>query len=347
MNGNEYDILILKDKLQHFLRSISIRNAYQTGKPTDTMICMNHIVTRSKLIQLFERQSYFARTSLITFQVILMKTVEQLMIRKNTKMQRMIHKTFMYRTFYRSKLNLISPIFKDCLDTVGLFSAVTTDIKRISLLQIVFERTGYQIKVFMKNRLYGGAESNAGIRCTGWLISKLHPTKIKGAHCKFTAVYQFTFQRDTTIFLSFLHGNSLWSQSLIMYYLNTLAQPKEITHSQNSFLWNKIKKRGCYLSGHSQIRNNSYSLLFLTGQLRLYFKCTDTFYFISEKVNTVRIFRGKRKDINNTAPNSILSGLVHIIYIFKTVTMQYVCDKSRIQLLANIQFQCFVTQFFA
>ena len=192
-----------------------------------------------------------------------------------------------------------------------------------------------------------GAESNAGIRCTGWLISKLHPTKIKGAHCKFTAVYQFTFQRDTTIFLSFLHGNSLWSQSLIMYYLNTLAQPKEITHSQNSFLWNKIKKRGCYLSGHSQIRNNSYSLLFLTGQLRLYFKCTDTFYFISEKVNTVRIFRGKRKDINNTAPNSILSGLVHIIYIFKTVTMQYVCDKSRIQLLANIQFQCFVTQFFA
>ena len=50
MNGNEHDILILKDKFQHFLRSISIRNAYQTGETTDTMIRVNHIITRSKLI---------------------------------------------------------------------------------------------------------------------------------------------------------------------------------------------------------------------------------------------------------------------------------------------------------
>ena len=61
MNGNEHDILILKDKFQHFLRSISIRNAYQTGETADTMIRVNHIITRSKLIQFFEGQSDLAR----------------------------------------------------------------------------------------------------------------------------------------------------------------------------------------------------------------------------------------------------------------------------------------------
>ena len=129
MDGNEHDILILKDKFQHFLRSISIRNTYQTGETTDTMIRVNHIISRSKLIQFFEGQSDLTRTGLVTFQVVLMETVEQLMIRKNTQMQRMIHKAFMYRTYYRSKLNLISPVFKDGSDTVGLLSAVTTDIK--------------------------------------------------------------------------------------------------------------------------------------------------------------------------------------------------------------------------
>ena len=93
------------------------------------MIRVNHIISRSKLIQFFEGQSDLTRTGLVTFQVVLMETVEQLMIRKNTQMQRMIHKAFMYRTYYRSKLNLISPVFKDGSDTVGLLSAVTTDIK--------------------------------------------------------------------------------------------------------------------------------------------------------------------------------------------------------------------------
>ena len=41
----------------------------------------------------------------------------------------------------------------------------------------------------------------------------------------------------------FLHGNSLWRQSLIVHYLDTLAQPKKVTHRQNGFFRNEIKKR--------------------------------------------------------------------------------------------------------
>ena len=71
MNGNEHDILILKDKFQHFLRSISIRNAYQTGETTDTMIRVNHIITRSKLIQFFEGQSDLTERALSLFKLYL------------------------------------------------------------------------------------------------------------------------------------------------------------------------------------------------------------------------------------------------------------------------------------
>ena len=53
MNGNKYHILILINKFNHFLGSISIRNAYQTAKTTYTMIYMYHKVTRLKLAQLF------------------------------------------------------------------------------------------------------------------------------------------------------------------------------------------------------------------------------------------------------------------------------------------------------
>ena len=52
-DGNKYHILILINKFNHFLGSISIRNAYQTAKTAYTMIYMYHKVTRLKLAQLF------------------------------------------------------------------------------------------------------------------------------------------------------------------------------------------------------------------------------------------------------------------------------------------------------
>ena len=199
----------------------------------------------------------------------------------------------------------------------------------------------------MKNRLYGSMERDLCIRRTGRFIPKFHPAEIEGTYRKFTAVNQLAFQRDTSIFFGFLHGNSLWRQSLIVHYLDTLAQPKEVTHRQNGFFRNEIKKRSCHISRHCQIGDYSHSLFPLTGQLRLYFKCTDTLYFVTEKVNTIRIFRSKRKNVNDTTPNGILSRLVHIIHIFETVAMQHVCDKGRVQLLSHIQFQGLIAQFLA
>ena len=53
MNGNEHYIFILKHQFQNFLRSITIRYTHQTGKTSDTMIGMHHIIPRSKLVQFF------------------------------------------------------------------------------------------------------------------------------------------------------------------------------------------------------------------------------------------------------------------------------------------------------
>ena len=69
-------------------------------------------------------------------------------------------------------------------------------------------------------------ERDLCIRRTGRFIPKFHPAEIEGTYRKFTAVNQLAFQRDTSIFFGFLYGNSLWRQSLIVHYLDTLAQPK-------------------------------------------------------------------------------------------------------------------------
>ena len=59
MNRDKHHILILKNQFQNFLRSISIRNTHQSGKTSDTVVRMHHIITRSKLIQFFQGQGHF------------------------------------------------------------------------------------------------------------------------------------------------------------------------------------------------------------------------------------------------------------------------------------------------
>ena len=80
MDRNKYHIFILIDQFHDLLCRISVRNTYQTGKTSHTMIGMYHIITGGELIQLFQRKGDLSRTGFITLQVIFMETVEQLVI---------------------------------------------------------------------------------------------------------------------------------------------------------------------------------------------------------------------------------------------------------------------------
>ena len=76
MDRNKNYIFILINQFHHFLRCITVRNTHQSGKASHTMIGMYHIISRCKLIQLFQTQSDLATTCFITFEIIFMKTVE-------------------------------------------------------------------------------------------------------------------------------------------------------------------------------------------------------------------------------------------------------------------------------
>ena len=229
------------------------------------MIRMHHIVSRSELIQFFQGQCHFSRTGFITFQIIFMKTIKQLMVCEDTEPQCVIYKTFMNSTFYGSKINLITPILKNRFDTICLLHAVTADIKRIAFFQIILKRRSYQIEILMKDRLGRCIESNAGIGRSGRFITKFQPAEIKCPHSKLAAVYQFPFQCNAPILFGLLNGYCLWSQRLIVYHLNSLAQPKKITHCQSSLFRDKIQKRSRYISCHRQIGNDRHSIFLLTG----------------------------------------------------------------------------------
>ena len=54
VDGHKDHIVILINQLDDFLGGIAVRDSYQSGKLTDTMVDMHHIVARFKLIQLFQ-----------------------------------------------------------------------------------------------------------------------------------------------------------------------------------------------------------------------------------------------------------------------------------------------------
>ena len=124
MNGYKHHILILVYQFDDFLRSVSVRNTYQSCKASDTVVDMYHIIARFKHIQFLERQCHFSTTCLITAKVVFMKTVEYLMVREHTDPQRMVHKPFMQRTFYRFKGNVIASFLEYIFQTFRLLHAV-------------------------------------------------------------------------------------------------------------------------------------------------------------------------------------------------------------------------------
>ena len=231
------------------------------------MIGMYHIITGGELIQLFQRKGDLSRTGFITLQIIFMETVEQLVIGKQTKFQGIVCKPFMQSPLHSRKLNPVSPILKNGFDTIRLFRTVTTDIKCISPVQILFERLRHQIEILMKNRLCRSMKCQGSIRCAGRLVTKLHPPEIERTNSELTPIDQFSFQSNASILFGLLRSKSLRCERFIVNNLNTLPQPKEITHRQSGIFRDKIKKRSCNLSGYGKIGHNHNTLFLLFRQL--------------------------------------------------------------------------------
>ncbi len=153
VDGDKHHIFILIDNLHHLLRRVAVRNTHQSGKTPHTVVGMHHIVAGSKLIQLFQTQSHLAAACLVTLQVVLVKTVEQLMVGKGTNTQSVVGKPFVQCPFYGSKRYVVSTVFKDGADTVGLFQAVTAYVDGVPAGEVFSETLCHHVEVFMEDGL--------------------------------------------------------------------------------------------------------------------------------------------------------------------------------------------------
>ena len=100
---------MLVENLDHLLVGlltlrVGNRHAHQTAKLTHSMIDMHHEVADLELLDLLQRESHLTTTGLIALQVVLMETVEDLVVGKDTDMQVVVRKPLVERLIDRSEL---------------------------------------------------------------------------------------------------------------------------------------------------------------------------------------------------------------------------------------------------
>ena len=210
MNGNEHYIVILIDQFDDFLCSISVRNPHQTGKTSDTVVDMDHIIARLEHIQLLQRKSHLSAAGFVAAKVVFMETVENLMVGKDTAAQGMVNESLVQSMVYRFELDAVSPFLKNILQTVGLLHTVRTNEQTVTPLQIVGQRAGDQIEILMENRLYRSFELQRGLRCTHSLASKINPAEIECPVHERSPVNQPFLQIGNPGFISFVSHLRLW-----------------------------------------------------------------------------------------------------------------------------------------
>ena len=79
---------------------------------------------------------------------------------------------------------------------------------------------------------------------------------------------------------------------------------------------------GISASATAQVGHDRHLFHQLVGQLGFHIEKTDRIHFVAEKVDTYRLFLGKRIYIDYTSANGKLSRLVHEIATFETVFHQ-------------------------
>ena len=152
------NIVVLINQFNGLLDASVHLCTYQSAELPHTVIDVYDIVAAGKLVKLLKRKRYLARTGLFAFQVELMETVKQLMIRKQTNLQRIVCKPAVDSPVYRSKGDILLAVFKYDADTGSLLFHVAEDIQRITLFKESMERAAYQIEILMINRLRARAE---------------------------------------------------------------------------------------------------------------------------------------------------------------------------------------------
>ena len=154
VNGHIHSVLVLVGDLDHLLHHIALWNAYKTSESSHTMVDMHHVIANLKLLNLLERQCHLAPMCLITLEVVLMETVEDLMIGEETELQRVVNKSFVDGFVDRREVDGIRLrlclFFEDVLQTGNLLLAVGKDTDLISLVHQAMKLLTDQIKILVE-----------------------------------------------------------------------------------------------------------------------------------------------------------------------------------------------------
>ena len=150
-------VAILIDDLDHLLVTIPLGHAHQSCKLTHPMIHMHHVVANLELLDLLQREGHLTTARLVALQVVLMETVEDLVVGKDTDVQVVIDKTLV-----ESILDGIEGYFcllgKNIFQSLILLLTVGTDVDLVALGVIVGEGLLEQIEVLMEEGLDGGVK---------------------------------------------------------------------------------------------------------------------------------------------------------------------------------------------
>ena len=131
----------------------------QSAELTHAVIDMHHEVANLELLDLLQRERHLTTTGLVALQVVLMETVEDLMIGKETDAEVVVGKALVERLFNRRKSHIGDcPRCENFLQAFVLLLAVGEDIDLIALQEIVFEGFRQQVEVLVEEGLDGDME---------------------------------------------------------------------------------------------------------------------------------------------------------------------------------------------
>ena len=108
MDAHIHLVVVGINDADHLLVTVSRGDTHQSGKTTDTEIHMYDIVARLHLLQFLQRQCHLSGARCITAKAVFMKTVEDLMVGKQTESQGMVNESLVEGLVNGSKRHLLS-----------------------------------------------------------------------------------------------------------------------------------------------------------------------------------------------------------------------------------------------
>ena len=223
--GYKYNIVVLIDQFHDLLSGVAVWDTYKPCETAYTVVGVYYIVARAELVELLERQGHLATAGTVALEVVLVKTVEQLVVGEDAQVQGVVGKAFVQGTVYGSELYVVAPFFEDVVQAVGLFLAVAANEQGIALLHVLLEAVGHEVEVLVEDGLRRGIEQEGGIGGACRLGAELYTAKVQGADCKFTSIYEFAVQADGSVLFGLTGSNGLGREGFVVHLLDTFAQP--------------------------------------------------------------------------------------------------------------------------